>query len=304
MKKLLLALVSVAFLFTACNKEGVYTPKKKISAVYYQKAGEDSKELLDIYHWNGKKLEAKMFRGSILSPYLHDFEVSPTYDGKRIVRVDETITGDYVDFVYDGKFLSKLVYHSGNTMKEATVEHKDGKISRIFFPAAQTTDNPCAEKLLAMFFPQSNIINIGKILSRNSKSLSVVDVELLFTWDGDNVSKIVNSILMDGVAIVSETSKLSYDDKINPYAASWVDFGSEIQLTQNINGCRTLAMSKNNVTKIDYTGIIDLDFYDEPQVDAYVENIEYEYDGKYPVKATYKYENGNTDCYHYFEYIK
>ena len=41
MKKLLLALVALTFLFSACNKEGVYTPKKKLSTVYYQKAGSE-----------------------------------------------------------------------------------------------------------------------------------------------------------------------------------------------------------------------------------------------------------------------
>lgn len=91
---------------------------------------------MEIFHWDGNKLKCKMFRGTVLYPTTGvDYEITPTYKGNRIVRVDESSTGDYVEYLYDGKYLDKLVFHSGDDSVEATVEHKEVSFPEFTFLA-------------------------------------------------------------------------------------------------------------------------------------------------------------------------
>ena len=306
MKKLLLALVALTFLFSACNKEGVYTPKKKLSTVYYQKAGSEQKDLYEEYLWNGNKLASRISKGSLINQYFNDVELVPTYDGKRVVRVDEKVSGDYVDYFYEGKLLTKLVYHSGNMTAEAMVEHKDGKISRVFFPKAKATGEDVIAKLMRVFVPQEQIQDMHKVLKQNSKSLAAVDAEVLWTWDGDNVVEIVSNLYDeedDEIPVTNYVAKLSHDNNLNPYAISWADFGSELQIAQQSYGCTYFTLSKNNIVRIEHTNTITMSFLPEPIVQQFVEEIAYEYDGKYPVKAT-RTEEGNVEYTLYYEYMK
>ena len=305
MKKILFAFVALTFLFCACNKEGVYTPKKKISTVYYQKAGEEQKELLETYQWDGNKLTSRMFKCSVLSQYSDDFEVVPTYDGKRIVRVDETISGDYVEYIYEGKLLSKLSYHSGEYYSEATVEHKDGKISRIFIPGKSRSDN--GNKFLSLFLSPDEITSIDKALQKTGKSLISRDVELLYTWEGDNVSEItLNGYYDNGAVVLCYEYKYKYDNMLNPLAVNWSDLGSQTEVYLYAAESKMLSMSKNNISQINSTQSI-LNPYTEGDTtltQTSVSNISYEYEGKYPVKATHTNKDGNITETYYYEYLK
>ncbi len=305
MKKILLALVALTFLFSACNKEGVYTPKKKLSTVYYQKAGSEQKDLYEEYLWDGNKLMSRISKGSLISQFFDDVELVPTYDGKRIVRVDEKVSGEYVDYFYEGKLLTKLVYHSGEKTAEATIEHKDGKISRVFFPAAKATGEDVIAKLMSVFVPQEQIQGIYKALKQNAKSLGGRDSEVLWTWNDDNVVEVEQNIYGDdGQIVLNYVSQLTYDNNLNPYAVCWADFGSESQIVQQSYGCTYFSMSKNNIVRIEHTNTMGLSILTEPIVSQYVEEITYEYDGKYPVKATHTDEDGNTTETYYYEYVK
>lgn len=302
MKRLVFAFVALAFIFSACNKEGVYSPKKKLSTVYYQKAGSEQKVLYEEYLWNGNKLMSRISRGSLIDMYFKDVELVPTYDGKRIVRVDEKIAGEYVDYFYEGKLLTKLVYHSGNKTAEATVEHKDGKLSRVFFPAAKATGEDVTAKLMSVFAPQKQIQNIRKALKQNAKALSVRDMEILWTWNGDNVIEVVFNLYEDdGELVLSYGSKLTHDNKLNPYAVCWADFGSEDQLTAQADPCAYFLASKNNIVRIEHTYTINMPAPHESYFFQSVEDITYEYDGKYPVKAT-RIEEGDVEYTLYYEY--
>ncbi|MCQ2276130.1 MAG: hypothetical protein MJZ87_04200 [Bacteroidales bacterium] len=302
MKKLLLALVALAFLFSACNKEGVYIPKKKLSTVYYQKAGSEQKDLYEEFLWNGNKLASRISKGSLIDMYFHDVELVPTYEGKRIVRVDEKIAGEYVDYFYDGKLLTKLVYHAGNMTAEATVEHKDGKLSRVFFPKAKATGEDVIAKLMGVFVPQEQIQDMYKVLKQNAKSLSAVDAEVLWTWDGDNVVEVTYNLYNeDGTPVTNYVAKLTHDNNLNPYAISWADFGSESQIKQQSYGCTYFTLSKNNIVRIEHTYTINMPAPLESYYYQSVEEITYEYDGKYPVKAT-RTEEGEVTGTFYYEY--
>lgn len=303
MKKSVLALVALTFLFSACNKDGVYAPKKKITAVYYQKAGSEQRELLESYHWDGNKLNCKLFRGGVHNPYSGiDYEITPTYDGKRIIRVDENYSGDYVDYQYNGKLLCKLIYHSGNDFVEAPVEHKDGKISKISIPA-KTISKDCLEKFLGIILPQNDIQYFNLLLQKAPKELSSIGAELLFSWDGDNVAECTFNLHFPEGITNKVVSKYKYDDMKNPFHINWANFGTEIEIISNTNFCIGQTMSENNIVQIDNEITTLLSSGSTLINYNVINNISYEYDGKYPVKAIRTYESSGTKGTFYYEYL-
>ncbi len=286
MKKLLLALVALAFLFSACNKEGVYTPKKKLSAVYLQGSQPGTQRLVEEYVWDGDLLKEKLFYASLVDGFLDNLDFVPIYDGKRVVRVDEKLSGEYVDYFYDGRLLTHLTYHFGDWVSEVDIEHKGGKISKISFHADTLMDNGGAEKLLAKFVSQTEMNNINKILKQNSKYMGggSMSVDLSYTWKGDNVAQATLGLYQFGELVIKSITDYQYDEMLNPYAIAWVDCGSEFQLVQNAVEFRLLSMSKNNFTQYKREEIYYISG-EESLRQEYVNNVSYEYEGKYPVKS-------------------
>ena len=118
-------------------------------------------------------MKEKLFYASIVDGYLKNLDFVPTYEGKRVVRVDEKLSGEYVDYFYDGKFLTHLTYHFGDWVSEVDVEHKDGKISKISFHADTLMGNGGAEKLLSKFVSQNEMNNVKTNLASKNKSKKV-----------------------------------------------------------------------------------------------------------------------------------
>lgn len=300
MKKTILAALAMVFLLGACSKEGVYTPKKKIVAVYYQASENEPKSLLEDYAWDGNKLKCRLFRGSVLSPYIDDFETVPTYDGKRIVRADENISGDYVEYQYDGKFLTGLVYHSGEEIAEATVEHVDGKISRVALLDGMGSKN-CINRFMGFVLSQQESMAVGKYLPENSKYLAQRDCDMVFTWDGDNVSGVTTSVYEDGEPMLAYKSTFGHDSKLNPFAVNWADFASQNTVFETVVDGIVLNMSENNITRIDHEYLIYL--YDDFISTQETEMISYEYDGKYPVRSVRTDADGEVMGIRHYEYL-
>lgn len=302
MKKLLLALVALTFLFSACNKEGVYAPKKKISTVYYQKTGSIYKKLLNEFFWNGNKLERRLYYGNILSQYIDSLDLVPTYNGNRIVRVDDNFSGEYTEFSYDGKYISKITYHSGDQIAEATVEHKDGKLSKIFVPGQ---DTKLSQKIMSLFLSQKELQTINKFSQENPKALPLPAYEFKFVWEGDNlVETSTTAFSRSGDIGLIYKSNFKHDDMANPFASNWSDLGNFHNFGQTIIDCRFTSLSKNNVIQIDHEYYIPLPSFGDTIVSTSTEYISYEYDGKYPITATYSDEDGKQVGTHYFEYVK
>ena len=97
----IIACFAVIGVFTACKKDGVYNPSKKISKIYYQNAG-SGKTLSAIYEWDKNKLmKIKAPSGT----YFTLFE----YDGNRVTKIADS-DGDWTARVtYDGSKFDKLI---------------------------------------------------------------------------------------------------------------------------------------------------------------------------------------------------
>ena len=126
MKKTLtiLAIACVAFVFTGCQKDGVYNPSKKISKIYYTSTS-GNKSLDQIWTWNEKLLDKIDFYYDGTVSHSYNF----TYDGNRLTRMNDYKLNEYVEYKYDGNHLSETnVFSGGNLRYIYKFSYKSGKL--------------------------------------------------------------------------------------------------------------------------------------------------------------------------------
>lgn len=234
---MLLGMLVLASL-SSCTKEGVYTPKKKIQRVYYSSTYTD-KYLSQSWDWDGKLLEAiNHYSGGNLS-WTENF----SYDGNRLVRIDDYLSSEYITYAYDGKQLKSAdYYYKGNLELSTAYTYANGKLSKMVITEYGSKKSEKDRRLQNMNMPfQSEVVEVvSKFMAKAAASRMEKDfyiVSLQFTWDGDNVSKMIEN--EDGIM---RTVTLQYDTKINPLKGFH-------NLFSDVDG-DFLNWSKNNVTKM------------------------------------------------------
>lgn len=321
MKKITLFAATVALLccFSSCTKEGVYSPKKKISAVYYSASEKVSylspetqewitevdysitKRLQEKWNWDGKTLQSIVYYEPM---YDENDNVTTVpvdtvkfkYDGNQLTE----ITGDgnsRYEFVYDGRKLKEInMYSRGRLANTMIVTHDGNKITKLIFPNANGYDKKspkemrCDLTLFRLLVTDMDVAdNIFKSLSKASKSKGANEETVLeFKYDGNNVSEYTISI--SGVMAIK--SMYEYDNKNNPYC----DFFGYIFLD---GGEESLAgpFCENNVTKVTTTYYGD-NYKDNADERTFSYEYRYTYDGKWPLTKTQSI-NGEEDDYRY-----
>lgn len=289
MKKIfsILLIACVAMLFSACQKEGVYNPSKKISKIYYTNS-EGVKNLSQVWTWNkNNTLEKIDFYSSGTLAYTYNF----TYEKKRLVRMNNYANNRSIEYKYEKNMLTEANTYSGGTLVDTyTFTHKNGKIVKITDTylnnkgSFENEINPLqfllSEELCqALDKTQKNMGN------NNGKSTIVWNYEL--TWEKNNPTKMV--VTREGSS-ANSTYELSYDKKNNPYYNAFLNFYFEDN-TYSGN------LSKNNIVRIEYREIDS-----DGDQDTGVERYEYTYDGNYP-KARRYMGDGYTTLTE-FEYTK
>lgn len=276
MKKIsLFAMVlAVACLFAACTKEGVYTPKEKISKVYesssttysggdYSNTETTAKHMTESWTWDGKLI-------SSITTYDNDGGIDGlttfTYDGKQLTEIKQ---GTNVSkLTYDGSKLQKIESYDGNELvSTATVTHDGKKIVKLEIESYDNGEKDA--KAIAFMQTMMKVVmpvytdNTAKMLSTvatKGSSKYTIDIE----WDGKNVSK-VNMVYGDESATLTYT----YDEMNNPYQGFLYAIADPAEYG-----------SKNNVISETVTAVYD----GEPT--SYTTSYTYEYDGKWPTTKT------------------
>ena len=314
--------LSLACLFAACKKDGVYNPKEKISKIYessehysafYWYSGEDlyydtnihPKTITEQWTWDGKKLAS--------IEYLDGDEKDDSficvfqYDGNRVDKVvNKSNPNNFLQFVYDGKKLQRMeVYYNGVKSSYVGFTYDGNKLSSIRYPVGDKKSNAKQMKMLERFVMRSVFSDAkvadrvlaaaDKAVARRAKSLDEdCYADISVEWDGKNISKMTIPF-SDG----DKTEyAFVYDDKNNPMKGLYANIflqGSELALFQFGN--------KNNITQISWT------YYENGKSETGTENFLYTYDGKWPVTRTesynYTYDDGSwrrgTDV-EYYEY--
>ena len=122
-----LLISAVLFSFTSCHKDGVYTPKKKISRIYSQISGQ-TKMLTEQWTWKENLLSKIDYYYNGTYSHTNRYQ----YDGKQLTKV--LIDGGEIRFTYDGSKLEKMeMWFSGSLFWKAKVTHEGNKIVEIEF---------------------------------------------------------------------------------------------------------------------------------------------------------------------------
>lgn len=289
MKKTLIAIALVGMIagFTSCNKtkEGQFNPKQKISQVYQEESDNEDgtwqswgRQLAEQWNWDGKKLASIQYS-------VWGCNETFSYDNK-----DRIISGTIVDasgatltseYAYDGKELTSITSKKGGEItSKIEFTHENGKISQFSISEMEYywDEEDFRTSPLRCLFPERICrdirrcqIKAEKLAKSAGKAMSTTKFNV--TWDGKNISSLSTSLWGMVIKI-----NYTYDNKINPY--------NHLMSTIGFSTCMEMGtfsmFNENNPTQI------------HEQITGWGENEDmtihytYEYDGNYPIKATYE----------------
>lgn len=280
-----LMVLLVLFSFTACKKDGVYTPQKKISKIYIQMPGHQ-KELQSKWIWDGKMLAAV--------EYYDNNNVSSTatytYKGKQLEKI-ESENGFSMVFIYQkSKLVNLKMYYANILAEEGVVTHTKNKITQIdytYYNQTMKSENiadfiQSLRSLTGIFLENSveNMIDFHEKMAKNeTKALATWSV--FYTYIGNNV-------LEEKYVTANEEDLYiyQYDKKRNPFYGLLMGGDSDLPFE----------FSKNNIVNV------------ERKTEGNVQsatNFEYEYDKNYPIeKRVYDAKTNVLERTMFYEYIK
>lgn len=214
------------------GNDGIYNPEKKIHKCYYWDSYDEHQELREIWNWNEKRLES-IDHG--YESYYQDWSVSWTenftYEGNRLVRVDNFDGLEYIEYSYsEGRLKKASYYYKYNLEAEYTFAYgNNNKLSQLSI--VRYDDDKSASKghlnSLNSFLPKeiSERFNERKqhraYGNRGTNESETCSIQ--FTWNGDNISNMHVEVRYEGeedgiIYSEAETENVSfqYDSKSNP----------------------------------------------------------------------------------------
>lgn len=199
-----LGLLIVAFM-ASCTKEGVYNPKKKIQRVYSAATYTD-KYLSEVWNWEGKLLKSVDHFYSGGGSYTETF----TYDGNRLIRVDDYRNSEYATYDYDGSVLKTYNYYYKNQLSSTINFTYDGKkLSQVVYTIY---DDKKGESHLMPPIPAEMRESLNVLAAKADATKGLFVINYKFTWTDDNITRMVGTA--EGEMI---TVTLGYDTKTNPF---------------------------------------------------------------------------------------
>ncbi len=258
----------MAILFSACQKDGVFNPSKKIQEIVSVIDGEQ--QLEETWHWDGNLLKQ--------IDYYYLDEISDvatfTYDKNRLETEEHPLFNEITKYIYDGGKLVRNDFYKDNQLYGAAVyEREHGKISRINIT---TTELEKMSNILHHIFPPQICKQIQKYetahLGTKDDTISYI---FLLTWSNGNVTNI--DFHLDSEDFENDmTFKATYDKYKNPFKGSANEYLSSESFLSTL--------SQNNITSMSIERR-DTTSY----VDTYTTYSEtYEYEDDFPVSITIK----------------
>ena len=256
--KTMVFIVISAFLFSSCEKEGQYLPKRKITRIessYY--IGENSTAFhngAQSFEWEGDLLRAMRWDDNV---NWAEFE----YDSQK--RISKIYThSDYpivFQFIYEKKKLIKIEAETpeGEQLEEYTFKRSGNKIVEITITNVSSKAN-----VGKVFNPLQFVlpIDVANCIIE-SKSKNPFEI-FRITWDGKNITE-CEQTGADNVTVMKNYWK--YDNKTNPFKGLPMDELQELYSANNVVESRIVY----------------------PDNTEQVYEYSYEYDGEFPVKRTW-----------------
>ena len=290
MKKLLIVIAALLLAGTACERDGVYNPKKKISEIYDEYSG--STVYQNYPDWNDTYSSPKSLSSSwtwdknLLTKITYDVDdyAEFKYNGKRLSTVIMWDYGITLTYAYAGSKIDKIDVVMGWDGISGTYAYtyKGNKVSRIDITLNYTDDWGEYDKIHQLALPAvvcDMLAQTDKKMKQKGTKIATVTntITVDFEWSGNNASKIKIIRKYEGQTFFTATSTCTYDNKSNPYYNAPIFGGFEIS---------TDVFSKNNLTKVvstsKYTWEDEPD--EEPMEYTNETNYIYYYDGQFPVK--------------------
>lgn len=285
----LFGLLAVLFLcvFSSCQKDGVYKPKKQISAIYYKYTG-GTKTLAEKWTWNGKLLEKIDYYDN----YSKGIYVTAFYKYEKNRLVEISRNSLVLKFLYEGNKLKKIeAWDEGLLNTEVKVTHTKNKITTLDFTEYYDEyDDYKSEKnkMVAQAFrgvlPESTCSNLSNIFEKRSKNNAKAfdHFRIDYTYDGNNIKEEKYTDDDGDEAIYT----YKYDKEQNPF----------YNLLSGGYSYSSFEFSKNNITNATL-------IYSDG--DVYETEMLYTYEKGYPIEVTYKnITYGFTQLTRYYEYVK
>ena len=292
--------------FSACKKDGVYNPSKKIAAIYRTMEDEPSskgasKELIATYVWDGNLLSQIIYNGD--DPYTYTY----TYNNKKqLIAVDMASEGS-VRVEYDGKNVEGVSFSINNTelldvkfiRKGNLITGADVEISTdLLEELLNKKENKVLRDVLSTFLPFQMDMAFTQTMEQYAQHYSTdskgsLKGHINYHWTNKNIDKadLNMSILIASIQI---TSTYEYDNQINPFSGGMMANGESIDT--DILGMFHGWMNVNNITK----SMTTMKAADETENNSITCSYEYDSDN-YPVKVITRdqFENYKEDYYEY-----
>lgn len=301
MKKSVLLLASLVFLvaFSSCKqeeKEGQYTPEKKISRIYRDYG--DGKTLREVWHWNENILQSIDHYSSGVVSWIEEFTYN---DDNQIVRVDDFLNGEYIEYEYNGSMISKAVYYDeGSIDMEFAFKYTDNKITELEYIGYDYKKRSSSHLMregnnpLKMLLTEETCQVFDKFVN-NSVNRGTYGVTIKLTWKENNVSKME---LREGdFGLIVD---MKHDTKSNPFRNYYNLYGPLEFEGMYDDGCMlNSTFSANNITEERWVENYEGDKY------TWVIRHTYSYNDMYPTvqRISAQDEDGDTDSeVYYYEY--
>ena len=300
MKKSVLLLAALMFLvaFSSCKqeeKEGQYTPEKKISRIYSDYGG--GKTLREVWHWNENILQSIDHYSSGRISWEEEFTYN---DDNQIVRVDDFLNGEYIEYEYNGSMISKSVYYNeGSIEMELVFKYTDNKITELEYIGYDYKKRSSSHLMregnnpLKMLLTEETYQVFDKFVNNSVNRGTDVSI-IKLTWKENNVSKME---LREGDYEIIVDMK--HDTKSNPFRNYYNLYGPCEFEGMDDGYMLNSTFSANNITEERWVATEDGYKY------TYVIRHSYSYNDMYPtVQRSFEQdEDGDTDSeVYYYEY--
>lgn len=277
--------MSLVVLFSACKKDGVYIPKKKIQKIYKEENG--VKSLGEVWHWDGNLLSSIDIYDNSVVYETNTFH----YDGDRLITVRNSYS--YMTYSYNGERIKSLAYYfNGQEDPAMLTEYKfeGNKLSEMkltIYNYSKELLNP-----LKYLMPQLSEKAEKVIESRANESKGIVVLTAKMNWSGHNVAEIETITEINEVVVDKTVTQNRHDNKKNPYYGLFcTTLGSDTPFASDYYNLNNTVFVQN----VNKDGSLGSSF-----------NYEYLYEDDYPVKASCKSQNPatgeNRDYAYYYEY--
>lgn len=245
---MMMAVVAFAMAFTACEKEGQYAPKQKISEIKHTQTyktltgTEISRTEREVWTWNGKLL-------SYIDYYdANDNRTTTIFRYDKDNRVVEINYGDATaKFNYDNDLIQDIQFFNpaGKLEEKYELEHK-GKTVMAINVTVNDKKSLSAPRFnpLRLFIPEDAA---DKVLE---KSQAKGTTRIILTWAGNNVTE----LNMSGEYNFSY--KWTYDDKINPLKGLFYNLNLDETFSAN-NVIREEVTAGSNTSATNYSYVYD-----------------------------------------------